>query len=303
MKFNNLLLFGISALLSWLFISVIIPTLRQRLLDTPNSRSSHQVPTPRGGGLAFVVIGSIVHVLSSTEITRWIPILCIPLAFVGLIDDRKDIPAIWRYMVQIITAVFLVAVGNLDMPLLLIIFMTFALTAIINFTNFMDGLDGLLAGCGVLLMGACSAWALSGAIFGFLLWNWSPAKVFMGDVGSTFIGAVFGGLIMQQQTLDSLLTTALIGLPLFGDAFVCVLRRLCNGERVFQAHRKHLFQRLNQAGWSHRTVASLYISCVAVLLLARNTGNMSIFTFVLIGEVGLAVFLDQKVAAKFRAQN
>lgn len=296
---NNLLLFGISALLSWLFIAAIMPTLRKRLLDTPNSRSSHQVPTPRGGGLAFVVIGSIVHVLSTTEVTRWIPILCLPLAFVGLIDDRKDIPAIWRYMVQIITAVFLVAIGNFDTGLFLVALMTFALTAIINFTNFLDGLDGLVAGCGVLLMAAFSAWGLSGAIFGFLLWNWSPAKVFMGDVGSTFIGAVFGGLLMQQQSFESLLTTTLIGLPLFGDAFVCVLRRLHNGERVFQAHRKHLFQRLNRAGWSHRSVAGLYVVCVGVLLLARNTGNMCIFAIVLTAEVSLAVFLDQKVAAKF----
>lgn len=95
-------------------------------------------------------------------------------------------------MVQFVTAIILVGLADRPMSIWLSIVSVLLITAIINFTNFMDGLDGLVAGCGVLLMASTSSWAISGAIFGFLIWNWAPAKVFMGDIGSTYIGAVFG---------------------------------------------------------------------------------------------------------------
>ena len=141
-----------------------------------------------------------------------------------------------------------------------LILLVIAVTAVINFTNFMDGLDGLVAGCMVVTIATLSItlgapwplWALVGSLLGFLLWNWSPAKVFMGDVGSTFLGAIFAGLVLQAPTWQQSFCFLLLSTPLLADAFFCVFRRLFAGQRVFEAHRLHLFQRLHQAGFFMR---------------------------------------------------
>jgi len=296
---KHIWIFFLAGLLTWLLLGAIMPFLRRNLLDTPNQRSSHILPVPRGGGIAFVFIGSIMHIATSSGVSRWIPVMCIPLAIVGLIDDHKDLPAIWRYIIQLLTAIALVIAGRFPFPIWVFVILVIITTAIINFTNFMDGLDGLVAGCGILLMAATSSWAISGAIFGFLLWNWNPARVFMGDVGSTYIGAVFSGLILQEDSYYNMIEILLLGFPIFGDALVCVLRRFISGEPIFKAHRKHLFQRLNQAGWNHRKVASLYIMAMLLLLIARNLGGTWLLIMTIGAEAVIAVYLDIKIAAEF----
>lgn len=296
---NEIWIFSLGGVLTWLVLVVIIPYLNKNLLDIPNQRSSHTSPVPRGGGIAFVFIGSILNLATSTGPSRWVPILCIPLAIIGMIDDCKDLPASWRYVTQLVTAIALLLTSRIHLSLLTFVVLVIVITAIINFTNFMDGLDGLVAGCGILLMAATSSWAISGAIFGFLVLNWSPARVFMGDVGSTFIGAVFSGLILQDISYPNMVGTLLVGFPIFGDAFVCVVRRFISGEPIFKAHRKHLFQRLNQAGWNHRKVASLYITSTLLLLVARNMGGITLLMPTIAVEAFIAVYLDTKVAAKF----
>ena len=128
--------------------------------------------------------------------------------------------------------------------LLLVVFLLIiTVTAVINFTNFMDGLDGLVAGCLTVAISAVAltlaapwaTWALVGSLFGFLLWNWSPSKVFMGDVGSTFLGAVFSGLVLHATSWTDSLCFLLIATPFLADACLCVLRRLLSGQRVSQA--------------------------------------------------------------------
>jgi Fuc2NAc and GlcNAc transferase len=291
--------FAISSLVSFLFVAIILPRLRKRLLDKPNQRSSHRVPTPRGGGIAFVIVGSILNYICSSGPLRWLPILCLPLALIGLLDDYKDVSALWRYTVQIMTAVALLHISRIDIPAWYMPLCIILITGVINFMNFMDGLDGLLAGCSVLLFAAASNWSISGAIFGFLLWNWSPAKVFMGDVGSTFIGAAFAGLAFQQPTSLDFLSFLLLGFPLFGDAAICVLRRLFTRQNIFTAHRQHLYQRLNRAGWNHASVAFLYILAVFILVLGKAMGHVPLLIILIIAEFIFALILDQKVAISF----
>ena len=181
------------------------------------------------------------------------------------------------------------------------------MTAVINFTNVMDGLDGLLAGCMAVSLAAAALrlaspwtiWALVGALLGFLIWNWSPAKVFMGDVGSTFLGAVFAGLVLQAPTWPEALGLLLVATPLLGDAFLCVPRRLLAGQQVLQAHRLHLFQRLHQAGWPHARVSSLYIGATAVLALALFWGGLPWLITLAAFELLLGIWLDQRVAVPF----
>ena len=291
---------GLATLLAWVLLWALIPLLRQRLLDQPNARSSHQIPTPRGGGIAFVLVGSLLSAWMGTGATAWIPLLCAPLAVVGMVDDRYDLPAALRYAVQLATAVALVAITPLPLPLWFLPVVVVAVTAVINFFNFMDGLDGLVALCGAILMLAAGLWPVAGALLGFLAWNWSPAKVFMGDVGSTWLGAVFAGMVLQQTTAWGALSLLLVAFPLLADACLCILRRLQAGQPIFQAHRLHLFQRLQQAGWPHGRVARLYGGATMLLALARVHGGSTAIMPLVAAELLLGMGLDRFQALPFR---
>jgi len=192
----------LAALSCWLLLLVLLPLLRRGLLDQPNARSAHRLPTPRGGGVGFVLVSCL-----------WgfplVPLLCAPLALVGLLDDRLNLPAALRYGAQLATAIALVlAVGPSPIAPLLLAVALVAITAVINFFNFMDGLDGLVAGCSAVVFavaaissGASWLWPLVGALLGFLIWNWSPARLFMGDVGSTFLGRCSPGWCCRLPAL------------------------------------------------------------------------------------------------------
>ena len=156
---------------------------------------------------SFVLVSLVASVLfwfffpnptSTNLVLSAAPWLVLPLALVGFLDDRHSLPSSFRYCFQLATACVVILVSSLVFPsvafLPFFIFLLIAVTAVINFTNFMDGLDGLVAGCmlvaiisaAIKISAPLSIWALVGSLFGFLIWNWSPAKVFMGDVGSTF---------------------------------------------------------------------------------------------------------------------
>ncbi|MCX5926805.1 MAG: glycosyltransferase family 4 protein [Cyanobium sp. LacPavin_0920_WC12_MAG_63_22] len=310
-----------AAFAAWWLLRGLLPNLRRRLLDQPNARSSHSQPTPRGGGVAFVLVAAAASAigwlgaassgqpgLSGSQLAMAaLPLLALPLAVVGFLDDRHNLSSGLRYGVQLATALLLILASPLPLPWLALPLLLIAVTAVINFTNFMDGLDGLVAGCMAVAIGALAialdasspVWALVGSLLGFLLWNWSPAKVFMGDVGSTFLGAVFAGLVLQAPNWPEALGLLLVATPLLGDACFCVPRRLLAGQRVFQAHRLHLFQRLHQAGWPHARVSSLYIGATAVLALALLWGGLPWLITLAAFELFLGIWLDQKVAVPF----
>ena len=313
----------LAACCSFLLLRVLIPQLRCLLLDEPNSRSSHRQPTPRGGGISFVAVSSLssfIALFSGDGFpTAVLPLLSFPLAFVGLVDDRHNLPSLWRYGVQLFTAALILGVSPLvkeRVPALIagnwlitlaLIFLVIAITAVINFTNFMDGLDGLVGCCMLVSIAAVafslkapwSIWALVGSLLGFLFWNWSPAKVFMGDVGSTFLGALFAGLVLQAPTWSDAFNYLLAATPLLGDAFFCVLRRLIARQRVFQAHRLHLFQRLHQAGWSHARVSLIYLASTVLLAVAMLAGGWLWLFILVFAELFLGIWLDQRVAVPF----
>jgi len=290
---------GSSALLSWLMLWRLIPWLRRQLLDQPNARSSHRVATPRGGGVVFVLVGSLLSLAWGEGASAWIPLICCPLALVGLLDDRYDLPAGLRYAAQLATASALVAVAAVPLPIWVLPVVVVAITAVINFTNFMDGLDGLVALCGVVLMVSAGLWPVAGALLGFLVWNWSPAKVFMGDVGSTWIGAVFAGMVLQQSRPWEAVSLLLVGFPLLGDALICVLRRLRAGQPVFQAHRLHLFQRLQRGGWSHARVSLVFGGATGILAIARQLGGTASLPPLIGAEMLFALLLERHHAVAF----
>ena len=312
---------ALAAFAAWCLLLALLPNLRRRLLDQPNARSSHSQPTPRGGGVAFVLVAAAASAinwfgavfsgqpdLAGTHLAMAaLPLLALPLAVVGFLDDRHNLSSGLRYSVQLATALLLILMSPLPLPWLGLPLLLIAVTAVINFTNFMDGLDGLVAGCMAVALAAAAfrlaapwpIWALLGASLGFLIWNWSPAKVFMGDVGSTFLGALFAGLVLQAPTWPEALCLLLVATPLLGDACLCVPRRLLAGQQVLQAHRLHLFQRLHQAGWPHARVSSLYIGATAVLALALFWGGLPWLITLAAFELLLGIWLDQRVAVPF----
>jgi Fuc2NAc and GlcNAc transferase len=288
-----------ASLIAWCFLAAILPYIRISFLDNPNARSSHTLPTPRGGGISFVIVGTILNLMFTSGTSAWIPVMCLPLALIGMIDDRYNIPAKYRYLCQLLTAILLLLFAKVSIPVWTIPLAIVAITALINFMNFLDGMDGLLAGCSFLLMLALSKWSIAGAIFGFLLWNWSPAKVFMGDVGSTFIGAIYAGFALQEGSIGNSVVILALAFPLYADALTCVIRRLFAGKNIFSAHRQHLYQRLNRSGWSHQQVSSLYILAVTLLIAAKFIGGVFLLLVVMIFELCIAFYLDSKVAFIF----
>ena len=152
------------------------------------------------------------------------------------------------------------------------------ITALINFYNFMDGLDGIVGGTSAVQLAFFAWylhqplwWLLVAGLVAFLLWNWPPAKVFMGDSGSTVLGGAVALALLQAPDARTMWCAGAVTAPLVGDAVFTLLRRLVKREDIFEAHKSHIYQRLNQAGWSHGRVSSTYVAltlAIGVLVVA-----------------------------------
>ena len=310
MEFTIFLFFSI-ILITWFLVRLLIPYLRKYFIDKPNKRSSHIYPKPRAGGLSFVIVIS----LTGMVLGNYQPLFCLPLAFVSLLDDLRGSPKILRYVFQLLTVAYLIFESNLILPFVEffsdgfnIIFLLFLLlfgTAVINFINFMDGIDGIVAGTTTLIFISGSILVsnyyllFAGSLIGFLIWNWHPSKVFMGDIGSTFLGSLIVGLLFNTQKLSDSFLILIIASPVLFDAFFCVLRRIFFRQKVFEAHCSHLYQRLVKAGWNHGTVAILYMIFTILLLITMIIGNITNMVSLLIVQLSIGFWLDQKVAIPF----
>lgn len=270
---------------------------RRLFLDTPTARSAHSEPTPRGGGIAFVTAFFLAALaygfFARTDLRadcRWIPIAVLPLVLVGVVDDLRGLSPLLRFAAQMLTACLIVIVLGHPLPTfiaqigvpataLLVLLVTIPIAAAINFANFMDGLDGLVAGMALVqlcFLGAYldvpPAWLIVAALLGFLFWNWPRAKIFMGDTGSTFLGAapVLVGILSNAEPAKVIAAWAVTA-PLHVDALLTLLRRAARGANIFEAHREHLYQRLQRGGWSHQRVTLTYMATtlVAALLIAK----------------------------------
>ena len=262
--------------------------LAKNLLDEPNKRSSHLVPTPRGGGVA-IVITFLVGLLFLWEISLLDdrPFLALTgagllVAIVGFIDDHAHVSARWRLLVHFSAAGWLLFwLGGLP-PLHLFgdvlnlgwagnIVAVIALVWLLNLYNFMDGIDGIagiealsttfVAGLFVLLIIGHQELAIihvlmSASVTGFLVWNFPPAKIFMGDAGSGFLGLMIGALVLYSaHSTPQMFWVWLILLGVFVvDATYTLIRRLLRGDKVYQAHRSHGYQHASRKYGSHLPV-------------------------------------------------
>lgn len=259
--------------------------LNRGLLDIPNERSSHAIATPRGGGLAIVMIfvfGLLALKIFYPLSNIWIAFLgaSVLVALVGFIDDHGHIPAQWRLIGHFVAAIWaLIWLGGFpsiplfgatyDMGFVGDALAVFGLVWLLNLYNFMDGIDGIAASEAVFVAAAGLLFAVSaqhinlqlvamliiGSTLGFLAWNWPPAKIFMGDVGSGFLGIVLG-IYGWWAIAEDVITiwTWLIVLGVFVvDATVTLIRRLIKGLKWYEAHRSHTYQYAARR-WGHLRV-------------------------------------------------
>jgi len=261
--------------------------LARSIIDVPNARSSHSVPTPRGGGVAIVLAFLLtLPVLGWAQIVPYPALIAIGgagalIAVIGFMDDHGHIAARWRLLGHFAAAAWaLYWLGGLpevsvfgfaiDLGLAGGILAAFYLVWMLNLYNFMDGIDGIasleaICAC----FGACLLYWFSGheglvwlplllamAVAGFLFWNFPPARIFMGDAGSGFLGMVLGVISIQAAWASSQLLWAwLILLGVFiVDATFTLTRRLLRGDKVYEAHRSHAYQFASRRFGTHLPV-------------------------------------------------
>lgn len=275
--------------------------IRRGVLDIPNARSSHAVATPRGGGLG--IVAGFLIILAALIYQGIFPLLSglvilagtMATAMLGWVDDARRLSATTRLVVQLAMAsITVMALGGfehlrvgssvVDLGWLGSILAAIGLVWLINLYNFMDGIDGLAGAeavtvsLAVSILGAgiytsqigfsLATLALAAASAAFVVWNWSPAKIFMGDAGSAALGFAFGALALVgeiHQGVPLLVFILLLGLFVV-DATLTLIDRLRRGENITVAHRDHVYQRFVRAGWSHRHVTLGAIAINIILL-------------------------------------
>ena len=287
-----------AALVAFIIAVTLTPAIRSLALhwnwfDEPNIRSSHTVPVPRLGGIAFV-LATVTGVVVGAERFEWwmtgVGIGAVVVAVTGTLDDITRLNPMQKFLPQIGAAAIAVLLLEprilVDLPIGVVTLSpalsagiaTLWIVSVVNAFNFLDGLDGLAGGV-ALVVAAVLASLLPGsapllvpfaaAVGGFLLWNTAPASIFMGDGGSQFIGYLLATAVLMPGPTDTGAVPVLfVFVPVLGDAAVTIARRLLRGTSPFSGDRSHLFHGFMRALDSHRAVAGLYVAVTALFGLA-----------------------------------
>ncbi len=272
----------------------------RQLLDHPNPRSSHAIPTPRGGGLAVVcvLIPTWAAVLWATDALS--PAILVVLlgagvlAIVGWLDDIRPISPGVRLVIHALVVVGALALapsgraylGGVVPHSVELVLVALGWIWFLNLYNFMDGIDGITGvetgsiGIGVVAIGLVAGLegpipllgtALAASAGGFLYWNWHPARVFLGDVGSVPLGFLAGWLLLEIASEGYTIAALILALYYLADATITLFRRALRGEKFWQPHRKHFYQQATRKGWRHDRVALNVAVCNVVLVVLAVT--------------------------------
>lgn len=326
------------------FVSVTLsryicnPASRLHVLDHPNERSLHVYPVPRTGGVAILTgmfLGFAILCIGQ-GCSKTLLILSLPtavLATLSYLDDRYNLSVKIRLVGQLICVVFIVSNG-LILPLITLPGMTWEwpfwfgvgvsiifLMWMINLYNFMDGMDGIAGGMTVIgfssfaILGYLSGHTLFfstsliivAATFGFLIFNYPPARIFLGDTGSASLGLLAGGLSLwgTLENIFPLWIALLIFSPFIIDATVTLFKRLIRGEKIWEAHKSHYYQRLIEKGWGHKRTVSLeygimmICSLTAILMNSLSPSiQWIIFCLIIMMYLILGYYIDTLVNDK-----
>lgn len=268
--------------------------LRQKVLDIPNQRSSHETPTPRGGGVSIIICYSLITLalsglgIATANQTAALLIASLPVALIGLIDDHKPIPSSTRFAVHFISAATALAIlesspalqiGSIEIDIdgFWIIPTAICLTWLTNLYNFMDGIDGIASTEAIFVLAGATIVSLVSSpeylplllippVLGFLILNWAPAKIFMGDAGSGFIGAFLGmlAIILASQESTNLWVWIILLGTFIADTTWTLTTRFLSGQKWSEPHRSHSYQVLSRKYDSH---AVINIGNTAIILL------------------------------------
>jgi UDP-N-acetylmuramyl pentapeptide phosphotransferase/UDP-N-acetylglucosamine-1-phosphate transferase len=254
--------------------------------DIPNERSLHERPTPRVGGWGMMPV--VVLAIALLAPSLWLIAVAVTfLAAVSQIDDRRGLPARVRFAAHFVAVLALIVVYPAPVPWWYLAGLAFLMLWLVNLYNFMDGSDGLAGGMALFGFGAYAvaalvgpapmrelSWAcaaVAGAAAGFLLFNFHPARIFLGDAGSIPTGFLAGALGYWGWRSGAwpIWFPAFVFSPFIGDASVTLIRRLLRGEKFWQAHREHYYQRMVRLGTGHAATAlTWYLVMFAGIILA-----------------------------------
>lgn len=278
----------------------------RRVLDTPGARSLHDDATVTGGGIAIAVVVLVLWlcllpVAGGPGAAMALPVAAFTL--LGLVDDLRNLAWLQKLVMQfLVAAVFISVAGpfsalelfglSLDAAWLNTVASLLWMVALVNIYNFMDGIDGLAGGYGALCAAVVGVWfvlagaagsalfmyGLMAACLGFLVWNWAPARIFLGDAGSMLLGGTLAAAaIIGQREYDIPLGAFVLLFSVFiADTTYTLVRRARRGARIWEAHREHLYQRAVQSGLSHAAVTGklLLISAIMVLPASLEMGRV-----------------------------
>jgi UDP-N-acetylmuramyl pentapeptide phosphotransferase/UDP-N-acetylglucosamine-1-phosphate transferase len=304
-------------------IVLLKPFLQRYALARPNARSSHSTPTPQGGGIAVMAATAIAAALSgwlripiSGDATTLVLIAAFCLAAIGMFDDLRPIPVVPRLMLQLTVVMLLIATlpsqaGILDIipRSLERVLLVLGLLWFVNLVNFMDGLDWMTVAEMLPMTVALAAFAyfgeapsdvlpialaLAGALLGFAPFNRPVARLFLGDVGSLPIGLMSGWCLIELASKQHLAAALLLPLYYVADATITLLKRIAAGERFWDAHRSHFYQRATNNGFSVRQVVT-NVFLLNILLAALATTSIVVpstsIIMLILGTVAVAAAL------------
>lgn len=259
---------------------------RRLATDIPNDRSLHELPTPRMGGWGMIPVIVVATAFVAHEL-RFVAGCALFLAVVSQIDDRRGLPARVRFAAHFVAVVALVAVYPAAVPFWALAAIAFFMLWLVNLYNFMDGSDGLAGGMALFGFGgyalaamtssqpspglALASSAVAGAAAGFLVFNYHPARIFLGDVGSIPLGFLAGafGYWGWREGVWPVWFPGMAFAPFIGDASITLARRVARGEKFWQAHREHYYQRMVRSGIGHgRTAQCWYVVMLVGIMLA-----------------------------------
>ena len=317
-----ILIFILSFILTYLIKNYAI---KKSLIADVNERSSHTVPTPHGGGIAIAVsfyLGLFYLKYNNFIEPKLFNALCcgILLSVVSFLDDIFELPPKLRLIIQVLVAIsglfFLGGLNSLNLFFFSInnfvfnnIFSALLIVWYINLYNFLDGINGyagseavFLSIAGYIVFGGEHFLILSVSVLGFLFWNWNNAKIFMGDVGSTLLGYIVAiwTIYYANQNSSNLWIWVLLFSVFWFDATLTLFRRFKNGERLSQAHKKHAYQRLIQAGWSHfkATNFSIVLNILLFFIAYFISNKFTAFVFAVILLYLVVKYVDSKKGFK-----
>lgn len=305
----------------------LIPYLMRRALDRPNERSSHSRVTPRGAGLALIPIAAAgwfaLAVLRGDSNLAWVAVGALALCAVSWSDDRASLSPLTRLAAHVVVVGALLGrlpPETLHFQGLLPLWADRLVVALVwlwfvNLFNFMDGIDGIsgietaAVGIGVAALAATmglggslipAGAALAGVAVGFLWLNWHPAKVFLGDAGSVPLGLMLGWLLLDLAARGLWLPALILAFYYLSDATITLARRALRGERVWQAHRQHFYQRAVARGLTHAQVSTLVGAADALLIgaaLLAQAQPIAAVVLALVVTTGLLLLLNGKPGA------